>query len=298
MVRKSKWTGAWPSVSAYFEAESGRVYTERDLRQVFGKARDAWGLPTSGNFGEFLRRLLEDSKFREAALAVTSSNYALPALKRYSWGPPDPYALGASLRTNSYLSHGTALFLHGITEQLPKRIYVNKEQSAKPKPKVPPSLSQHAIDRAFAGKQRTSNLSYVYEQHEFVILAGKWTNKLQVGSVKTPKGIDVAVTRLERTLIDIVVRPSYSGSIFDVLQAFKRAKDRVQVRTLVATLQELDHAYPYHQAIGFLMERAGYPESSLQAVRELGLDWNFHLTHGAQNATLDARWRVYVPQGL
>lgn len=48
----------------------------------------------------------------------------------------------------------------------------------------------------------------------------KKTNSIDVG-VKTIKKI--RVTDLERTLIDIAVRPAYSGGVFEVLEAFKNA---------------------------------------------------------------------------
>jgi len=60
-------------------------------------------------------------------------------------------------------------------------------------------------------------------------------------------GAHVRVTNLERTLIDAVVRPAYSGGVFEVAKAFELAKDQVSVNAMGAMLGKLRFAYPFHQ---------------------------------------------------
>ena len=54
--------------------------------------------------------------------------------------------------------------------------------------------------------------------------------------------------------------------------------------------------YPYHQAIGFYLERAGYKESVLQLVEELGIEYNFYLTYQMTDIVPNDRWKLYVPK--
>jgi hypothetical protein len=49
---------------------------------------------------------------------------------RYHGGNFTAYELALSMRPDSYLSHGTAAFLHGVTTKRPDFIYANQEQSA------------------------------------------------------------------------------------------------------------------------------------------------------------------------
>ena len=74
------------------------------------------------------------------------------------------------------------------------------------------------------------------------------------------------MTNVERTLIDATVKPMYAGGVFEVAKAFALANDRLSVNKLMPMLRKLDFSYPYHQAIGYYLERAGYKSSQLAHV--------------------------------
>jgi hypothetical protein len=86
--------------------------------------------------------------------------------------------------------------------------------------------------------------------------------------------------------------------VYQVLAAYEGAKDRVSVNTLIAVLKKLDYKYPYHQAIGFYMTRAGYDAKRIGRLKDLGLDFDFYLDYGIANPAYDKAWRLYYPQGL
>src|SRR5216684_7346263 len=194
------------------------------------------------------------------------------------------------------LSHGTAVSLHGLTDQIPKTIYVNQEQSPKPLPSG--ELTQTSIDRAFSNQQRKSAYVLEYEQWRMVLLSGKNTGNLGVIKLAGPLQEQLDVTNIERTLIDIAVRPVYAGGVFQVLEAYKSARDRVSVNTLIATLKKLNYVYPYHQIIGFYMQRAGYEEKRYGRLKSLGLNFDFYLTYGVKEPEFDRQWRLHYPKGL
>jgi hypothetical protein len=66
----------------------------------------------------------------------------------------------------------------------------------------------------------------------------------------------------------------------------------------VATLKKLGHLYPYHQAIGFHLERAGYSGPALDLLRGMGFDFDFYLTHRMEDRDYSKQWRLYYPRGL
>ena len=205
------------------------------------------------------------------------------------------FDVAARLRPNGYFSHATAVFAHGLTQQIPQTIYLNDEQSAKPASSG--VLTQASLDRAFASRQRTSKFVFVFDLSRIVILNGKQTGALGVRPMSL-SGAEHRVTDLTRTLIDIAVRPVYAGGVHEILAAYRAALDRIDVNLIIEYLDRLNYVYPYHQAIGFYLERAGAAADRTAPLRELGLGFDFHLMHGLKKSQFDPSWRVRVPDGL
>lgn len=285
---------AQPAVEVFFEQHRPRVFRLGDISLLLEENREVWGLPRSMSARKFIEFLVESGTLQQVDLQ--SEHYAAQET-RFLSGSPSPYAVGLSLRHNAYLTHASALFLHGLTDQIPKTVFINYEQSQKPRSEG--SLSQAALDRAFANRQRESKLWFDYGGYRLMILSGKATGRLEVTTMATEAGELLDVTKLERTLIDITVRPVYAGGVFQVLDAYRQAKDLVSTNTLLATLKKLDYTYPYHQAIGFYMERAGFKPSQWERLLQLGADFDFYLSHALpSNRLYDAKWRLFYPAGI
>ncbi len=110
--------------------------------------------------------------------------------------------------------------------------------------------------------------------------------------------VRVRLTNLERTLIDISVRPIYAGGVAEVLKAFELAKDRVSVNRMAAILQKLGYVYPYHQAIGFYLDRAGYDQSSVELMQRFPMDFDFYLDYKMGKTDYVKKWRLHIPKGF
>jgi hypothetical protein len=106
------------------------------------------------------------------------------------------------------------------------------------------------------------------------------------------------LTDVERTLIDIAVRPSYAGGAKNVARAYRNAKARLSVPRLAKMLEQLEYVYPYHQAIGFYLQTAGQPSSTLQPLRDFGLKFDFYLEHGTKHSQFDPTWRIHFPDDI
>jgi hypothetical protein len=293
MARQTRLTVAKKDIFVLFDQSSQKVYSKPQLARILSEQRDYWRLAARTTTLGFIAFLEKQGKLK--ASTFDAKNYGRQTI-RYSWGDASIYELAQSLQPRGYLSHATAVALHGLTDLIPKTLYLNVEQSPKPAPSG--SLNQRGIDQAFSRKQRQSNMTYDHDDWSVTIINGKNTGALGVEELVGPSEERLRVTNLERTLIDIVVRPTYAGGIFQVFAAYRAAKDRISTNRLVATLKKLDYVYPYHQAIGFLMERAGYGDKRYAMLRQLGLNHDFYLAHGMKQPEYSKEWRLFYPKGL
>jgi hypothetical protein len=275
------------------EETGKRVFWPSEISQILEQNRAFWRLAQNTTTAKFLDFLLDKTDLRLKYLEPVNHPNA-PGISRYIWKEASAYEVALSMKRQAYLCHGTAMFLHGLTEQIPSKIYVNSEQSPKPSSG---RLTQEGINRAFAGKQRESQFIFKFGDSEALLLWGKNTGQLEVGDMEY-SGTNLRVTGLERTLIDLAVRPTYAGGVFQVLEAYRGAKDRISVGTLVATLKKLDYVYPYHQAIGFYMQKAGYAKSQYGRLKSIGLDYDFYLAYGLKDKKYDSDWRLFFPKSL
>ena len=114
------------------------------------------------------------------------------------------------------------------------------------------------------------------------------------------EAVPLRLTDVERTLVDIAVRPFYAGGVAEVLKAYRRAAQRASVNRLAGMLRKLAYVYPYHQAIGFYLEAAqAYDKKTVDLFHgRFDYEFDFFLSYGMKDTEYVSRWRVHVPRGL
>lgn len=281
---------ALPDIVALFEELESRIIRPRQLNDIVATNRKFWRLG-SITVREFIEFMLKETP-------LTHVEFEFPHRRevRYLWGEVSIYDLALSLQPAAYFAHYTAVALHDLTEQIPKTIYLNHEQPAKPRGG---HLEQGRIDAAFKRKPRISSNFAVYENTKIYILNGMQTGGLGVVEIKGPGADTLRVTNLERTLIDIAVRPFYAGGAFEVLKAYESAAGKASVNRIAAILKKMAFVYPYHQSIGFLLERAGgYSETAIDIFRRMEKHFDFYLTYNMRDTEYSEEWRLHFPKGL
>ena len=280
-------------INTHFETLGTQIYSRREIEKILMNNWDLWSLPKNIRMADLLDHLIRNLKFKE--LALTSPNYDKKYL-RYAWREISVYHLSLSLRPRSYLSHYSAMYLNDLTKIPSKTIYVNSEQSLKFRDKSP--LEQGSIDIAFKSKPRTSKYIFTHKKWKICCLSGSNTNNLGVVEIEIPSSGKLQVTGIERTLVDIAVRPFYSGGTGEVQKAYIKARGKISADRLIAILRKIDFIYPYHQVLGFYMQRAGFENSALNSLKKMGLKYDFYLDYGMIEKEYSKEWRVYFPQNL
>ncbi len=274
-----------------FEETPTRVFTRADIDEIISRNRTFWRLSQSTTTNKFIAFLLDRTPLK----AIEFEFPARPTT-RYVWGDVPTLQVVQCLNQEAYFSHYTAVDLHELTEQIPKTIYLNIEQRLTGSGG---ELTQDRIERAFKLKPRVSHNVAPIGDLRICLLNGRNTGRLGVVEISRRDLGQLRVTGVERTLIDIAVRPVYAGGVFEVAKAYKLAQNQLSVNKLVAYLKKLKYTYPYHQAIGFYLDRAGvYKESQINLLHELPMHFDFYLANRMGKVEYIKKWRLFVPKGF
>jgi predicted transcriptional regulator of viral defense system len=269
------------------DLEPRRVFTVTQFREVYARIKEDLDFPqvlTFKAFSEHLQKL--------EMLSVKELNFPWREFTRFVWrGEASDVEVVATLDPKGYLSHFTAASIHGLTLQNPKSIYFNVEQSPKPPGE---GLSQASIDRAFKGNPRLSKQTTRLGGLTVHYLMGKDTGNLGVIEDKGLRYTDV-----ERTLIDIAVRPVHSGGIDEVRQIYQNVLEQgfeLSANKLRSYLMRMKFVYPYQQAIGYLLDATGFKSPILEVLRQDASEFNFYLDYGIKDAAFDPKWKIFIPK--
>jgi len=263
------------------------VFSKQQLIEEIISLKEKKVVPKDTNPDELIN-LLEINKLLEK---IELRGYTEKVV-RFASGSYTSIELALSLLSSSWISHHSALDTHELLSKCSNKIFVTQEQSQKVSTKS--ILKQEDVDNAFKKEQRPLNQIFKFKNQEYCLLKGKYSNRLGVIEMRYKKK-DIFVTDIERTLIDCVVRPAYSGDVNTIIEAFCSARGKVDVVKMFNYLNQLNYIYPYHQSIGFFLEYTGYSANDWSLFDTLPKRINFYLDYNIKNKYLNRRWLVYIP---
>jgi len=283
-----------PEIRKSIDRSRQAIFTRSQMEQLIGANRDDWNLSKRGiSTGKVIEYMWEKGQLKEYKFEFPSRKET-----RYTIGDISAFDLAQSLKPNAYLVHRAAMYLNNLIDAPPDTIYINVEQ---PKHHIRNrgDLIQAGIDRAFKNNSRVSNEIAECNKVKVCVVHGQRTDRLGVTEIKGPSNEKLQVTDIERTLIDIAVRPIYAGGVKDILKAYRQAKDLVSIEKLVETLQQMDYVYPYHQVIGFYLEKSDvYGESEIQLLAKIPMNFDFYLDYKMKETEYSATWKIHYPKNL
>lgn len=290
MAPRTRLSIAKADILAAIVSAKKKVFSRADLEEILSKNRAFWRLAQKTTVGQFVQ-------FLEKNANLQSHHLKFPRpITRYSVGDSEPYGIVQSISAEGYFSHYTAMAFHGLTEQIPKAIYFNIEQRLRP---GGGTLTQEGINRSFAVECRTTNNVASFREHTIHLLNGGNTGQIGVITKIIGDNSSIRITDIERTLIDTTVRAIYSGGIAEVAKAFSAAADRVSINRLCAYLRQIGYTYPYHQSIGYYLERSGkYTPSQIEQLHDFPVELDFRLDYQMKETEYVKKWRLYIPKGF
>jgi hypothetical protein len=290
-LNRSRISIAKPEIVDYFTKKKQAVYSFSELEDILETHRPEWKLAITMSSTKFVNFLID-----EEILQVAQLDFLYKPVIRYYSKQFNIFNLLESSKPKAFFSHKTALKIHGLSDNIEKEIFLNEEQAKKSDHSS--EISQGNIDTAFKRPQRKTTNIFEFNGYKITLVNGMNTNNLGVVEMMY-EGFKVRTTDIPRTLIDIVVRPNYSGSEEDILNVYKKASNEFSIFQLADYLKKINYVYPYHQCIGFYMEASGaYSDVSTKLFLDIGIKYDFYLSHNISSPKFCKKWGIYYPSEI
>lgn len=259
MTTLDKLSGIEQKAYFLFEEEDKRVVKLDDVSRALGISR------------RYASKVLHGLTKKNAFEKVRAGLYVrLPASIVINKGlyREDPVLIAAALREKYFLSYYTALRFHGLSQRITTVSYVsNLERSEK--------IKYH---------ENTIQLVKLIPRRFFGVIRSSYSGK------------EVFVSDLERTLLDTICRPEYSGGWPEVIQCLRNAKD-------IDWEKLLEHLFTF--SAKSLFQKSGYvfealrdevktPKRFLNRLRKEVSSNTYYFKKGC--GRLDSAWNVIADE--
>ncbi|MCY4643379.1 MAG: hypothetical protein OXB88_02075 [Bacteriovoracales bacterium] len=246
-----------------------------------------------------LRRLI--TKRLSEVKYKTHGNISPPKIYTFEKNSDDLDLACGFISHNQYFSNLSAIYFLGLTDQKIQTHYICKETHYLSNRES--VYDENLAKLTFRKNARRSNRYVQYEGTRIYFLEKQDLNMLGVIDLpfkkKNKNLFYIKCTNLERTFMDSIVTPQYSGGLDSIISFFKNKS--LNLTDLKKIYQTLCPVYPYWQKIGFLLELMGQKEKSRtwgKLFENLPLK-KFFLDRGYRNDwAFNKKWQIYYPKKI
>ena len=211
-----------------------------------------------------IKRLMKDGmvvKIRNNMYTCISGETGAPVANRFQ--------IASHITSTSYVSHHTAMEYYGITDQVYYDVYVSSE---------------------------TSFRDFTFDGYTYCFVASKNAEGIE----KPPYSGGVAVTNLERTIVDSIKDMDKISGIEEVIQNMESVH-RMQEKRLLKYLELYQNQFLY-QKMGYLLwqhkEKMGLSDSFFEKCKNQIGKSKRYLTRDQDGGRYDDTWKLVVPDDL
>jgi predicted transcriptional regulator of viral defense system len=250
-------------------AEAGdRIFTAKRAREI---------APSVGLSPSYLRQALHHLARSGWLVRLRKGLYALSGSVP-GVSPVHEFEIAMALVHPAAISHWSALSYHGLTEQVPRRVFVLTSARSVPRVRRP------KVDRSREGYQVGATI-YRFVQvkpERFFGIEEVWVHEARI-----------RVTDPERTLLDGLTSPQYCGGFSEVLHAFDARRPKLDLGRIIHHALKLDAATV--KRLGWILERQRGDPADLEPLRVLPVKGYRVLDPtGPRRGPCDARWMIQV----
>ena len=191
--------------------------------------------------------------------------------------PAHEFEIAMALVTPAAISHWSALHHHGLTEQVPRQVFV-LTTTANAAPRI----------RGKKAKQASSGYTIGDTFYQFVQVKPQrffGMETIWIGEAR------VTITDPERTLLDGLSMPRYCGDFAEVLHAFEMRGYEVQLERIIDYALKLDAATV--KRLGWILDRQGVSSACLEPLERLPIKGYRTLDASAsRQGVYNRRWMI------
>lgn len=187
--------------------------------------------------------------------------------------PLHEFEIAMSLVKPAAISYWSALHYHGLSEQIPRCVFVLTTNLVN----VPRTTKQSDVDYSI------DKMGYRFIQIKPERFFG--TEKIWVGEAR------VVITDPERTLLDGLMKPQYCGDFSEVLHAFQVYLPRLDIEKIINYALKLDIATA--KRLGWVLAYMGVDFSKLEPLLVLPINGYRVLdVSGPKKGRCNSRWHI------
>ena len=191
--------------------------------------------------------------------------------------PAHEFEIAMALVDPAAVSHWSALHHHGLTDQVPRKVFVL-------------TTTETSIPRARGAKAKKVRNGYPIGETTYQFIQVKperffGTEKVWFGEAR------VTITDPERTLLDGLSMPQYCGDFAEVLHAFQLRGTDLNVERIIEYALKLDAATA--KRLGWVLESRGVEPTKLECLAALPIKGYRKLDPtGPRKGPCNQRWMI------
>lgn len=171
----------------------------------------------------------------------------------------------------------SALNYHGMTEQVPRRVFVLTTSHTLPRSRSVKPTRPH---RGYTVGNAIYQFVQVKPNHFFGITE-VWINESKI-----------KITDIERTCLDCLMFPEYIGGFYEALSIFERNTSKLDIEKLIQYALKLDAATI--KRLGWILEQQGIPSDKLEPLQKAPIKGYRLLDKTAEaKGKYNARWMIH-----